>query len=473
MDGGVISSSVLASNCEDTSFIFSTSDKSSAAKLNNTSHNQGRYAPSVVTYSDLLSTGVSSGQYVSELPFVRNVASDPIGKIPVVIHGSKSACTVLFPFDSSSTMTGNCGAIIDDKDNSSSTMSGTKDAFLVLNTDGKGNDDGNKEKICKSISSDAMDYSTNTTNEVTLKSDGTGDGFLIKTSSKVLGDSDSDLDSPCWKGTMKFAQSSLEILEPEKRNSLNPLAPLFFPSNAEGSSCLGGKNVKDDFVSSKSRVPLAVDLLPEEDRQMKTVIIETHPTEFKEVDPRCSFLLNSKPFSVEDCSTMKRTTVTTMDVEGCVKETKNSMARGSTRGTFTAKCQSLTHSSSSTQVGVVNDLCKTLKGVSKSLIDSPKLDIQIMVNAMHVLSELLVQTHTYGLDSYKEHDHDTVQRIINNLNVFSNSNSGQMILTLRPTHEDSHSFLGRSSEIPKVCKNACIMTFIGSETYAIMLVHCV
>ncbi|KAF7803285.1 uncharacterized protein G2W53_042396 [Senna tora] len=483
MQEGAISSSVLTSHCENAPFILSTPDMSSASKLNNTSHNQGCYASSVVTYSNYVSSGAADDRYFSEVPScVSNITSDSMGNHPAAIHGSSSASSVPFPFDSSWNMdylTGSCGTN-EDKHCSISSMSGTKDTYVVPSADGKGTDDGDKEKIYKSFSSDATNYLTNSPNEVPLKSYGTGGDLSIKTSPKSLGDDDSDLDSPCWKGTMTFTQSCPEVLgsvysqylekEAEKCNSLNPLAPLFIPSNAEGSICLGSKKVKDDFVSSKSSVPLAINLLPEEDRQRKTVVPEVRPTELKKgVDPKCSFVLNStcmtQPVSTEDCSTMKRTIVTSVDGEGCSVATKDAMGRESTRGSFPTMCHSSTQSSSSSQADVVNDLFKTLQGVSKSLIDSPKLDVQIMVNAMHVLSELLVQTRANGLDSYKEHDNDTVQHIINNLNVFSTCYSGQMIPTLHSTHTGSPNFIGRSSELPKYSKNG---VEVGSiETFSI------
>ncbi|XP_054800286.1 uncharacterized protein LOC129304600 [Prosopis cineraria] len=204
MLGGAKSSPVLTADSDDSPIIFSTSDMSSAAKLNNVSHSQGRHTSSGVARSVFISSGASDGQHFSDVSSSRsNVAFDSMRSLPAEIHGSSSQCSVLLPFDSSRNidlLTGSWGTV-DDKGLSSSIISGVKDSFVILKADGTGTDDGDTEKpkkIGKSLSCDARDYSTSTTNQVMLKSDGCNRGVCIQTS-KSVGDSDSDLDSPCWK----------------------------------------------------------------------------------------------------------------------------------------------------------------------------------------------------------------------------------------------------------------------------------
>ncbi|KAI9120792.1 hypothetical protein K1719_007825 [Acacia pycnantha] len=483
MQGCAKSGSVVRSNSDAYPFIFSAPGMSSSTKLNNVSHGQGCRMASGATCSAFISSGAPDGQYFSEvLSSTGNIASHSIGSLPAEIHGSSSYCSVLLPFDTSRNMdllTGGWG-IVDDKDCSSSIVSGAKDSLHICNAEGKGTDDGNTQKpkkIGKSVSFDARDQ---------LKSDDSSRGISIQTS-KSLGDSDSDLDSPCWKGKM-ISQSPSEILgsvqthefekELKKCNTLNPLAPQFFPGNAEGSSCLGSKKVKGDVVSSESSAPLAVNLLPGENKQMKTVMADEHSIELEGVelphfknmnenvkafnfvsDPKCSPLLNST------CMTQPVSIVAAGEVEGWSKEAKDDMTKGSTRGSFTVKYHSPTPSSSSSEAGLVTNLFETLQGVSKSLSDSPKLDVQTMVNAMRVLSELLVQSCALTLDSYKQHDHDTIQHIINNLNEFRAIYSSQMISAIQLTQAGSPDLLGRSLELPKDSRKGIEESSV--ETFAI------
>ncbi|XP_028764855.1 uncharacterized protein LOC114722900 [Neltuma alba] len=466
MQGGAKPSSVLRSNSDDHPFIFSTSDMSSSAEVNNVSHCQGCHKPSGVTRSASISSGIPDGRYFSEISSsTSNIASDSTGSLRAEIHGPSSHCSILLPSDSSKNMdllTGSWGTV-DDKDCSSSILSGSKDSFTVFNAEGKGTDDGDTEKpkkIFKSVSFDARGHSTITTNQVMLKSDESSGGVSIQTS-KSLGDSDSDLDSPCWKGKMT-SQSSSEILgsvqthdfekELKKSNTLNPLAPQFFPGNAEGSSRLGGKMAEDDLLSSKSSAPLAVHFLPAENKQTKTVMADAHPVGLKGVELLHSNNLNEsvKAFNLVS------------DPKGCSKETKDDMTMGSLRGFLPLKYHSPTSSSSSSEAGLVTKLFETLQGVSKSLIDSPKLDVQKMINGMLILSELLLQSCVHTLDSHKQHDHNTIQHIINNLNEFSAIYSGLMISAVQSTGLDLR---GRSLELPKHSGN--LIEEANVETFAI------
>ncbi|KAE9594526.1 hypothetical protein Lalb_Chr18g0054711 [Lupinus albus] len=299
--------------------------------------------------------------------------------------------------------------------------------------------------------------------------------------SQHSGDSDSDVDSPCWKGTMAICPTSSRTSgsekihhvkkATEKQNSLNPRAPQFFP---------GIGYIKDDFVSSKSSAPVATKLLSGEGILMKTAMTES-PKELSMGtvlqsssnvcgrekasnmlnDRKCSSVnpvLNSHSMSLrtrssskEDCSASKGKLATIVGVDDFVKGTKDPSASGSVSGVFPANGHSLMTSStlSSSRVGVDTGLSKILEDVLKSLIKSPNPDCQMIVSAMHVLSDLLVQTCVDSVDLYNEHDRNTIHQIINNLNIISTKTCGQMIPTLVSTHADSSYCLGRSLDHPK------------------------
>ncbi|KOM53661.1 hypothetical protein LR48_Vigan09g232000 [Vigna angularis] len=300
-------------------------------------------------------------------------------------------------------------------------------------------------------------------------------------SSKNLVENDSDVDSPCWKGTMAFCQTQIENSgsiqtnnaekATEKHNSLNPLAPQFFPRIAY---------VKDDFGSSNSGSPLATNVFSGEHMLKKTVMAES-PVELntgielqpssntcgKEKasntinDPKNSYLdpaLNlhckvTQPSSKEDCSMSIGKLEAVVDADNFAERTKDPSVCKSITDAFTTKsCSPIsTLASSSSRVAVVTDLLKTFEGISKSLSKSPTPDVGIVVSAIHVLSELLVQTSMDGVGSNNEHGHDEImiQQIINNLNDFSTKRCVQRIPTLQSTPADNPFCHNRSLELPK------------------------
>ncbi|XP_027339724.1 uncharacterized protein LOC113853324 [Abrus precatorius] len=241
-------------------------------------------------------------------------------------------------------------------------------------------------------------------------------------SSENIGESDSDVDSPCWKGTMTFPRSPIEISElpqignvekaTEKHNNLNPLAPHFFP---------GIRYIKDDFVSSNSCAPVVTNIVSGENMLVKTVTAE-YPVELNngiEVQQSGNTCGMGKEFNMSNDPKSKDS-----------KAIKSVSEVFPTKGLSPISVPTPTTSSSS-GVGVVTDLLKTFEGVSKSLIESPKPDVGIIVNAMHALSEVLVQTCMDGVYSYNEQGYDVImiQQILNNLNAFSSKKCGQQIST--------------------------------------------
>ncbi|CAL0301305.1 unnamed protein product [Lupinus luteus] len=298
--------------------------------------------------------------------------------------------------------------------------------------------------------------------------------------SQNSGENDSDVDSPCYKGTMAICPTSsltsgsekIHHVEKatEKQNSLNPWAPQFYP---------GIGYIEDDSVSSKSTAPITTKLLSGESILMKTVMTES-PIELNMGtvlqsssnicgrekasnmlnDKKSSYVnpmlnshfmsLSTQSSSKEDFSASKGKLAAIVGVDDFAKGTKDPKASGSISGVFQGNGHSLMTSSTLSSSGVVDaGLCKTLQDVLKSLINSPNPGREMIVNAMHVLSEMLVQTFVDSVDSYNEHDRDTIHQIINNLNIFSTKICGQMIPPLVSTHADSSYCLDRSLEHPK------------------------
>ncbi|KAI5447704.1 uncharacterized protein LOC127080656 isoform X2 [Lathyrus oleraceus] len=307
--------------------------------------------------------------------------------------------------------------------------------------------------------------------------------------SNILGDSDADVDSPCWKGKV-FSLIPSQISQSvqfhhvekatEKHNTLNPRAPQFFP---------GIRYVTDDFLPLNSGVPVTTNLLSGEDILMKTVtaesLVELNKEELRystningiekafnmvnnpgssSMDP----MLNShstmtRPFSKKDFTTSKGKHVTIGDVDDSVKGGENPRASRSTMSeVFPTKGHSSVSHTSSSQGNVYTDLLKTFEGLSKSLIESPKPDVKIMVGAMHVLSELLAQTCVDGVNSYSEHDLSmtTIPQIINNLNGFHAKVGGERISisTLDSTPANSPFRLDSSLKLTKGLEMANVET---------------
>ncbi|KAK7332066.1 hypothetical protein VNO80_28813 [Phaseolus coccineus] len=312
----------------------------------------------------------------------------------------------------------------------------------------------------------------------------------LNQSSKNLVENDSDVDSPCWKGTRAFCQTPIENSgsvqinnvekATEKHNSLNPLAPQFFPRIAY---------VKDDFGSSYSSSPIATNSFSGEHMLMKTVMAES-PVELNmgiELQPSSNTCRKEKAFNMsndpknsyvdpvlnlhckvtqssskEDCSMSKGKLEAVVDADNFVNGTKDPRVCRSSSDAFTTKSSSpisTLASSSSSGVAVVTDLMKTFEGVSKSLSKSPKPDVGMVVSAIHVLSELLVQTSVDGVGSNNEHGNDEImiQQIINNLNDFSSKRCVQRIQTLESTPVDQFCH-NRPLEVPKGLEMTSIET---------------
>ncbi|OMO79906.1 hypothetical protein CCACVL1_13305 [Corchorus capsularis] len=127
---------------------------------------------------------------------------------------------------------------------------------------------------------------------------------------------DSDVDSPCWKGTQAYkspfrdsmavnsedsnGQSPSRVSVPLKsghsknetvaRNSLNPLAPVFIPGNSKLKVDYHQKECHGDSSSSSQKIaPLDGTSSSREHKSTKSVIANTCPPErINDIEPRCS-----------------------------------------------------------------------------------------------------------------------------------------------------------------------------------------
>ncbi|XP_009360221.1 uncharacterized protein LOC103950723 isoform X2 [Pyrus x bretschneideri] len=195
---------------------------------------------------------------------------------------------------------------------------------------------------------------------------------------RKLDENDSDLDSPCWKGTLASWQSPFGVSrsssdsvenEQETRNSLNPLAPQFFPRHAKTvvnyhvSECVG-----DDFSSFQKSESSAV----------------------------VSFSKGHEP--VDESGSKS-----SISVYGIADQPSNDNHQvESAYALPNSECGSVLNAP---------------VGPSKLLSTRPIMDVPTMLNVMHEMSEMLVQNWANDLDSLNEYTPDVIQHIINNLSM--------------------------------------------------------
>lgn len=313
-------------------------------------------------------------------------------------------------------------------------------------------------------------------------------GVTVESSSKVLDENDSDLDSPCWKGTLASCQSpfgvsgsvSSQRLEKELETSysLNPLAPHFFPSNVKGSlDYHENERGRSDFLSFQKGETSAIYVSPRQYKNMDSAKVGSHPYELSgKIDTQCSddiyevkkefalsnnsrtsALLNSAhmilPSLVKDCTYNGRL-VTGANVEGSSQGIKDDVHGDSTVVPVLANEHVLSPPSS--RVALHTDVTETHQDVSKSLSTPPKIDVQIVINAMQDLSELLVHNCSNSLQSLNEHERDIIQHIINNLYVFTANRVGQKTPMPESTQTDIPPCPYKSTEHCKVWQ-VCVL----------------
>jgi hypothetical protein len=448
-----------------TSFKFSTSSGlCSTATLQNIPQGQQSCPMPVVTRS---SCNLNAASYKRAFPQLdsssakHTVSPQTKNPLPAQSFGSLHTSITVSPLNpvlSVNADSSGINALNNNENSSGCTPYNQKKLHVLLNAKGKEiNTDksliekGTERKSNNPISDNGVDpllteksemqtTSTNITDDLTLQPHVIKAGVTVANSSEAL-DNDSDLDSPCWKGTLASCRSPFTVSgsvssqrlekELETSNSLNPLAPHFFPSNVKGSIDYCEIDCgRSDFLSFHKGESSAVYLSPREHKNMDSAKVGSHPyeaqTEYALVNnSRTSFLLNSahmvQPSLVEDF-TSNGELVAGENAEGSSAEIDDEHSN-STRVPVLAKEHIFSPSSS--RVALHTDLTETRQDVSKPLSTPPKIDVQIVINAMQDLSELLVQNCSNSIHSLNEHERDVIQHIINNLYVFTTNRVGQ------------------------------------------------
>ncbi|KAK1565786.1 hypothetical protein Q3G72_035075 [Acer saccharum] len=325
-------------------------------------------------------------------------------------------------------------------------------------------DKGMEEKNCQ-LKNGAIDSLTTETSElissaqnvvddISSESHGAKSGIPVLNTSVMSDQNDSDVDSPCWKGTGAYRSpfqvndpltSQLPKTETGARKSLNPLAPHFIPESArqpveyhaneyDGSDSLCFQQTTSSVVSLSSTEYISTAYVktgtcPSE----MSSIIGTHysngindagkeyvfPNE-SNINSLLDYSTGDQLRLIEDPLTSNCLDVMGPNVAGPVKSIKDAMHRGSTNVSFAVTRNALTLPCS--RDAVSSDFNNTLRGASKPT--PPKIDVQLLISTLHDLSELLICNH---LDTINEHEHDMIQHIINNLNACITNEVGQRV----------------------------------------------
>lgn len=324
--------------------------------------------------------------------------------------------------------------------------------------------------------------SSSIAHNLTLKLHGAEEVDPVENSCKMFDKNDSDLDSPCWKGTMAANQSTFGVSGPDNAqhlkigreacSSLNPLAPGFFPRNdRQSANYYGNECHGDDYLSSPKNVSSAVNLLCRGQRLENFTTAGSSSSELESIaGSHCSHgiyvpekehaLLNSssnssllclscsvQPQVVEDCFTSNGRPPIGQNVRGFKKGIKDDVHNDSTSVSLFANEH--VFNSSSCRVGVPSDFNEIHGVATRGLSKPPRLDIQIVVNTMNELSKLLMQ-NCNDLDSLNEHEHDIIKRVIDNLTVCIRNRVRKNTLVPESDHPYTSYHVRKSADIKKV-----------------------
>ncbi|GAV75122.1 hypothetical protein CFOL_v3_18601 [Cephalotus follicularis] len=304
-------------------------------------------------------------------------------------------------------------------------------------------DKGKDRKDAESSTAAVIDplVKANSELQLTVKEDGT-EADVSAENSVFCDHSDSDLDSPCWKGTQSY-QATSEVSEPASApilknepvasRGLNPLAPQFYPGSAKLNVNQHKNNGDGDDPSFFQKTASSANALPSREHRLVDSVQDGTCTSkvssatgeqchahigepekiASDVSTSSSLLSSSssiQPYLPDDHYTYKRHLVTGSKSAGSLI-VKNAAVNGSS--SFSSLPTEKVMKPSSPVVGVSSDFTKILCGASKST--PPKVDVESVVNTMLDLSELLIQNCANDLDSLNEHEHEIIKHIINNL----------------------------------------------------------
>ncbi|KAK6250869.1 hypothetical protein QQP08_011320 [Theobroma cacao] len=331
----------------------------------------------------------------------------------------------------------------------------------------------------------------NVPQDLTLEQHGAKPGIPDDKSSTSHGDS--DVDSPCWKGTQanksplsdsvpvnsedSKGQSPFRVSMPLKsehsknekvaRSSLNPQAPVFIPGNSKPKVDHHQKEGHgDSSLSSQKSAALDVTSSSSEHRSTDSVNAVKCPSEriddigiqsssdvhdskkecgipyksFRSsaVNSSCSFQPYLREEYVTSASQLVRGTNVAGSMEGIADAAHNGLdsvediAHHGPSTSFSFLETETALNSHSTGVGVFSDFTERPQEPSKST--PPKIDVKLMINTMQYLSELLLQNSSFDLGSLSEHEYDKLLTIMNNLYVLIRNKAGLMAVRLESSH---------------------------------------
>lgn len=235
----------------------------------------------------------------------------------------------------------------------------------------------------------------------------------IESSSEAL-DNNSEVDSPCWKGTQarrspfedsRPVNSELLKHEVEAGKTLNPLAPQFFPRKVKESSDYHGIECCQKSTSLDA--------------------VEAGPCPSKvisEVGALCldEIYASKKEPALNNSKTSPDIISSQMAIPNVMEDYFRSLTGDNTHGSVTGVKGAAPTGSFS---GAVWD----------NYHPSSTIDIQIAVNALYKLSEFLVHNCSSDSNSLKEQDQNILRHVINNLYFCMRKRGGQRSSSVETT----------------------------------------
>ncbi|XP_062029971.1 uncharacterized protein LOC133745828 isoform X2 [Rosa rugosa] len=299
-------------------------------------------------------------------------------------------------------------------------------------------DKGNERKCGKPVSSEGSDplLTDKSDPQITLEkfydksSSEHQDAEAAVSLSTKLDGNDSDVDSPCWRGSLASRQTPLGVSRSlsshsienvqEASYSLNPLAPHFFPRPSKAIvNCYANEYDADDFSSFKKSESGAVGAV--------------------------------SSFSKENTSVDKAGSKLSLSLNGMGTQTSNDIHEPKREYALLEKSGSYSALS---------------EGISKLLSTDSKIDVSTVLNMMHDLSSFLVQNCS---NDVLLNDHDLIQHIINNLCMCFQHRAGGKTPMPDFTVSGTPYFPNKSTEIIEAgCSN---MGFQVTKTGALAVPH--
>ncbi|KAF8379835.1 hypothetical protein HHK36_029284 [Tetracentron sinense] len=299
-------------------------------------------------------------------------------------------------------------------------------------------------------------------------------GNSVDNSSEMFDQYNPAVDSPCWKGASasrhfpfgisEAATSQALVKELEACNVLNLQGPLFFPVNTDDDAAVSSQKSRENMVYHEHgcavdvslpfpKTPSSVGSFPSPEHRLKATL-KAGPYHSKQSsgngiqcfgaiqEPRKEYVI---PNSTKSSSELERSHTTqtscgeykiapekqlASDAADTGMNIKDSAQDGPSRVPFhdTERVACTPFPGDSAPI----EIAEQLGGASYTVAEYtlPKLDVRVLVNAMHNLSELLVCSCSNGVGALKEQDREVLQHVINNLDACVLKKVGQMTSVL-------------------------------------------